>query len=707
MKKFNKYTSLAVVALMGAGWLSSCDDSKNNDFVQEYEGQPTVYFSVTANSYLELDENSNTVSYPVYREVAGAAQTVNISVTPVDDYEVTDIYTFPSSVTFEAGSREALFTIGYDITKAEIGDEQQYELVLENVQETPFAPDNVVITLVNPIPWIRLGSSNQYGQYYDYFWGVTLDSTGPVQVEVYQSAIDKNEYRLSNPYIALNDDETATYRFRVLQEGETYLGQVVPETGLVGFNTWYCEYYTDYNDDLYFCFPGIFNNYNDPQYWQYCRVIEFQEDGVTPGYIQLAGLYYMFNTGGFNYWNQPSVEIFFPGFVLLDTNLEASYEGVLTPTSQLQQVLLNVELGQDITSARAGVMAGEDADALVAAIENDQVAYTTFSESGNVKIDFGNDNETGTYTWAVVAYVEDDVKNVITGKFFYISSSSDYNPNEGWTSLGYVEYTDGYMSSQPMYIFDMDWYLTYDVEIQESTDVKGLYRLVNPYGEAYPYNEPGDWDDTVNSYLYINASDPNAVYIADSEQTLAWYGNGWSFLLNNCTSLIQQFMNDGATAEELQGSTLYGTVKDGKITFPNTFVFYDEEEDDYFWFAPLIANWTFPNIQGGYTGDFPANLLSDVNVFDETDGEDQYVMNDDGTYFGPFCVDLNSITSTRSAHVNTRSSLPSYNSAAPFQNTIKHGAKKVATVKQLRKMLGVNKIRRFDSSPVREPIVKR
>jgi len=115
-----------------------------------------------------------------------------------------------------------------------------------------------------------------------------------------------------------------------------------------------------------------------------------------------------------------------------------------------------------------------------------------------------------------------------------------------WKSLGMGLYTDDvvgpWFSAEP---------ITYEVEIQENEDAAGHYRLVNAYGEAFPYNEEGDWDDTKDYYLEIHAENPEQVYIPYQELGLDWgYGMFaiWSYA-------------------DYDGSQ-YGTLKDGVITFP-------------------------------------------------------------------------------------------------------------------------------------------
>lgn len=618
MKKFNKYMSLAAVALVGAGFASSCDTSKDNDFVSEYTGAPGIYFATTENTYLQLVEGQSTINFPVYRDVAGEAQTVAVSVTPVADYDVTDIYTFPSSVTFEAGSKVANFVIGYDISKAEMGVEQDYELTLD-AESTPFATTTTVITLVNPAPWNYLGK----GEYYDWFWGISDSSYGPASVDVYQQGLDENLFRVSNPYIALNG-ENSYFEFRVLQPGDVFLGVNVTESDLVGWNMVLCEFNPDYSDDLYFVFPGVFDGYDDQAAWAYNRVLDYQDNGL-PGYIQMAGLYYMFNNGGWNYWNTPSVEIIFPGYVMQDTSLEVSYEGVLTDSSQSRSVLLNVELGSDITSARAAVAFGTSESALVQAIVDGTADYTTFSASGNVKVPFNNATETGNYIAAVVGYVDDEAKNYDSVTFLYISSESNYDPNEGWTSLGYIPYTDAFVCARTFLNGNPPF--TYYVEIQQSQDDAGLYRVVNPYGPGSMWSDE-EYNPYTAQYIYVDVTDPTRVTMPPSDQYFVIpYSDGTTDTLGGVWCMAEYYLANGYTSDQVYQAGLFGTMEDGVITFPA---------------MSLLAYWEYSDDDED-TGYFQANFVLDYDIYVETNGEDYLLYDENGEPVAPFYLDLNEI----------------------------------------------------------------
>ena len=136
---------------------------------------------------------------------------------------------------------------------------------------------------------------------------------------------------------------------------------------------------------------------------------------------------------------------------------------------------------------------------------------------------------------------------------------TEKNP-EVFKSLGMAQYTDDIVA--PMFI-EEPVYQPYEVEIQESVDNPGKYRLVNPYGEAYPYNEPGDWDASQDYYLVINAQNPNQVYIDYQPLGLDW-GMGMMYVY----SYASYYMDKGYPADQVAAAGYFGTLENGVITFP-------------------------------------------------------------------------------------------------------------------------------------------
>lgn len=187
--------------------------------------------------------------------------------------------------------------------------------------------------------------------------------------------------------------------------------------------------------------------------------------------------------------------------------------------------------------------------------------------SGASSVEFEGDALTTTY---VVSYdnaaIEEDVKYQVNITLDAAQASHygvyNYTPTflrlSPWTSLGMATYTEDILGS--IFTFGPT---EYQVEIQENDKTPGLYRLVNAYGAAYPYNEPGDWDSSKDYYVIIDATNPDAVNIGWTETGLDW---GYGELVFE--SRAQFFMDNGNSWEAVYNAGWFGTLKDGVITFP-------------------------------------------------------------------------------------------------------------------------------------------
>ena len=120
-------------------------------------------------------------------------------------------------------------------------------------------------------------------------------------------------------------------------------------------------------------------------------------------------------------------------------------------------------------------------------------------------------------TQKVTIMIADSAQTTAYGMSKYVFNVTLPSP---WTSLGMATVVDDIMTA--------GWGVPYEpfkVEIQENDLTPGLYRLVNPYTSSYPWNEPGDFDDSKDYYLEIHAEDPDAVWFGRTELGLDWgYG---------------------------------------------------------------------------------------------------------------------------------------------------------------------------------------
>lgn len=133
-----------------------------------------------------------------------------------------------------------------------------------------------------------------------------------------------------------------------------------------------------------------------------------------------------------------------------------------------------------------------------------------------------------------------------------------------WVTLdGEAEYTDGFLSS----LFGLDPE-TWNVQIQKKVGSKGLYRLVDPYGENCPLYDPEEYDPSQAYYLEINANDPDGVYIP-----LCEIGLDWGYGPMAVWSAAGRYLANGNSLSAIKKAGYCGTLKNGVITFPNKGLF--------------------------------------------------------------------------------------------------------------------------------------
>lgn len=146
-----------------------------------------------------------------------------------------------------------------------------------------------------------------------------------------------------------------------------------------------------------------------------------------------------------------------------------------------------------------------------------------------------------------------------------------------YNSLGRVQYRDDFIGS--LYTFGP---VLYEIELQENSVTPGMYRMVNPYGEDYPYSSQGEYDNSVNHYIIVDATDPDAVLISYQNTGLN-LGQGNIMVL----SLAANEIAGGATKEEVKAQGICGKLENGIITFPVQTLFAGFEGESSVYYANL------------------------------------------------------------------------------------------------------------------------
>ena len=248
------------------------------------------------------------------------------------------------------------------------------------------------------------------------------------------------------------------------------------------------------------------------------------------------------------------------GFYIPDYSVIPTFEGVLTK-DDLPYAQVSVEFGTDVQKVLAYIVdAKADAAAVADALADGEVEGVELVAGIN-NIPLGD--ETGELQVVIASLVEDEegteVKDVSSVKFAYYGGGK--NP---WTALGTGYFTDDMIL--PLFGYDAE---DYPVEIEESNETPGVYRLLAMYSAvAADFGVESGTGDVI-----VNAEDPDAVYILPQPLELTLGANGPFSISTDAGEYVAEY---GFDAVKAQLPEIFATLKDGVISFP---VLTDERED--------------------------------------------------------------------------------------------------------------------------------
>lgn len=148
-------------------------------------------------------------------------------------------------------------------------------------------------------------------------------------------------------------------------------------------------------------------------------------------------------------------------------------------------------------------------------------------------------------------------------------------PTESWTSLGRGYWTDGFICP----LFQISDAVTYEVEVQEKDNEPGIYRMVNPYTDEFPYGGPADKD----YYIEIDATNPDCVLLDMQDTGFATDEDGAIYILNFASNAVA----GGNTAEQIIAAGRNDVMADGTITFRkgNCYAYFPETDAEHIYSA--------------------------------------------------------------------------------------------------------------------------
>ena len=606
---------MACIGLL-AGALASCDTDKTIEY-QEAPLSPTqpYFFALQPTQEIQVGDEDYQVFFNVFRSDTIPDQSVNL----IWEGDTSSFLQLPSEAVFNGTDLETQGEILFDSTTFDPTRSYNIKVTIEGTETTPYSQNYLEFSFnYYPMsPWepymadAALGRDGTgiyyFSQYYSGYSFALVESRYSLLNENivqyrFQMPIDNNNPSLGwETFITAASDDggktiyvpeqefayNPTYGIVYVIEGSHY------NAGTGSGGSYFDEESgTFYLDVIYFVDAGYFG-YG----YETCTLFGFADTNSYSVTLTDGGT---FSLNGDNYQ-------------LVNFNWSETVALVAYTVVDTASVTADGEINDDeVWKVAEGMLTGA-------------TQYTIVNEKGLQALSFP---KSGDYTVIAAGFkAENDGSATLkaTGTLSFKYTFAD--PNQGWESLGYLEYTDGYITS--MYGADAQ---TYYVEVQQNEDYPGYHRLVDPYGAAYPYNEAGDWNPNVTSYLYFDISNPNCCYVDVSQQTLDW-GDGELL----CYSYAAYILANGGTVDAVIAEDAAGTYKNKELTFP---------------FQSLLMAWGESNTL------YFANFVVDMPAT-EAAGEVQFEMGPDGKPVAPFKVNFNTLTenpvaaATRSVYSNS------------------------------------------------------
>lgn len=557
--KLHKIASLLIGAVVALGaW--SCTDEVKPEPNPGFAGDG-VYFSTSESTEFDIQPETTELTYVIYRDKDGDDLTVELNPVVLDEEgaDASAVISVPATVSFVKGEKTAALKMAVDYSKVVAEMVYTVNLSLPEEIQNPYG-DKEVILEASYAPWTEFevlpnqcvvtltGLMSQILDEYDQVVGVRRSMVNENIVQYYIpspfSDVDISfliRMDLTDKFVNQNGDEVLHCTMATietpLQTGsgplamsdlDEFISKVMPDASA--------------EDHIALVEKNGGFSYFDPVKGLFALDIVDHVVGDYSGswfgcqynYIQLGG------------YKDYSIE-FNKLYNIVDDNKN-------------EQVVIQAYRSSDVASFSCEVLPGaldkEQVDAAVEAIKadpdaevyTDQTVYLTYSLE-----------EEGTYTLVAVGYDEEHNEVMTTSYQFEYATVQAANP---WKKVGEAGLTDAIVCSY--YNVEV---LTWDVQVEESTETPGVYRVVNPYlNWEYNIANKGELVEAGDHYMIIDASDPDYVHLEYSNLGVVMNSRyGAMAAWNLADYLIEQGQ---ATEEAAKRAGMYGVMSEGVITFP-------------------------------------------------------------------------------------------------------------------------------------------
>lgn len=518
--KFNKILALPALALALIGLGACTDEVKYTP--AEPEANVEAYFSAATSSTVSLDNDQNQFMVPVYRTSKTGAQTIALSSTSTDN-----LFSVASAVTFADGADEALVPVDFDFSSLEANKDYSVTITIDDAATTPYGKRTQTFA-VKYAPWSAWATMKGNGEY---TLGVRWGGSDAVSVKTRKNLLDPAEVQYQVVGLFTND-------FTI--DVNTQTGEVSVPMQNIGEPS---------NGN-----PG----YLCDSYYFYTKVINAENAGIDPddfkglsSFNQETGMltlhmayFYLTSDNRVGYWTPGYEFLQLPGYP--DYSMYFANNGSVISEQGVESAVITIAKGSDINGFAfkllPGYLTDEQVDKEAEKIKADEDAAIYYN-SGDYQFSISED---GDQTLVAVTYdAMGEYINTQSYHFYYEVQQKDWN--EGWNVLPEkLLYTDCMLFGKPE---------SWEVEVQESEDYPGYYRIVKPYAEVM---DPADLERG-HYYIYIDATNPDQVYIEPSLTSVGYTYISEAYMMMNF---------GGSTPAQVAAAGMFGKWKDNTLTMP-------------------------------------------------------------------------------------------------------------------------------------------
>ena len=543
MKKLfkNSYIALAVLAL---GFSACTEQVEYTPAAVPATAQ--VYFSSSNTAQVDLAQDAKSFDIPVSRAIKGEEATVAVTVTA--DSLANEIFDFPANVKFAAEDSTAIYTIA--VKEGVVLEYEMYynvALALGDDVATPYGKQTHTFTVGVPAPWsewalYNKGNVDETTYTYACYWSGVMSE---VSVYYREYLLNTTDAEFLLPEMAGGFDLKINYN-RETGACEVPVQQVAVHSSYGPVYVSDMPHYPLTEGLTYDDYPCSFD--------------------VEKGKFSLNLIYFVsadLGSSASGYFAKGEEVIQLGGFFIPDYSFAMEFKGHYVDAAGTDNAVISTTPGADVAKYLLTVIgADEDANATVLGMLDGSVACDTLTEGGFYAYPM---TESGNkMALAITLDAEGNALSAYAEEFEFFLVGED----SPWESLGYATYTDDIVS---VYLQEPYNY-SYKVEVRESKDQPGLYRIINPY-------EFFGADTSKEYFIEIDATDPAGVIVNGFNDTGLDIGAGNILVSSYAYYLLAK---GAGTFEEIKDAGLCGTLADGVITFPVKGLIYAMGENLYF-----------------------------------------------------------------------------------------------------------------------------